>query len=352
MPLDQLQPRRIAIVKPSALGDIVHALPVLSALRSHWPETQINWIINRAYEPLISGHPALNATFPFDRGAFKKNLIQGSLATLRFWRRLRAARFDLVIDLQGLLRTGLMAWATGAKHRIGFANAREGATQFYTDCIAVPDADEIHAVDRYWRIIEALGAGDSDKRFQVPIIDTARRIVQTSIQDLPRPIIIMAVGARWITKRWPVENFATAARYAVERFGGSVVLVGGKEDWQLARMVSERIGPRTQNKCGKTSLPELAALLHEADLVIANDTGPLHLAAALGRPVIAPYTCTMVRKHGPYGQRHRTIEATVPCHGSYLRTCDHMSCLPTVPAERVFPLIDEVLIRWAKRRSA
>lgn len=353
-PLELIEPKRVALIKPSALGDVVHALPVLAALRTHWPKAHITWIINRGYEPLIVGHPDLDATMPFDRGAYGSNWIRSSLAALSFWRRLRAARFDLVIDLQGLLRTGLMSWAIGAAHRIGFANAREGAPKFYTHGIEVPDADEIHAVDRYWRIVEALGAGNSPKQFHVPLPENAKTQAQAIVVRLPRPVISMAVGARWLTKRWPAENFAAAAQYATSRFGGTIVMVGGKEDAPLAKTVLDRIDQRTRNEnlCGKTSLPVLAAVLNECDLVIANDTGPLHLAAALGRPVIAPYTCTQVRKHGPYGQQHRTISATVACHGSYVRTCDHLSCMPTVPAERVFPLIDEVLSRWVRRRSA
>jgi len=257
-----------------------------------------------------------------------------------------------------MLRTGLMTWATRAEHRIGFANAREGATRFYTHQIEVPDADEIHAVDRYWRIVESLGAGDVPKRFHVPIDERAKQRAQEITKSLRRPIIVMAAGARWATKRWPVVNFAAVGRRMFNRFRGSLVMVGGKEDAAIAQRISERISDRApyaewiRNECGKTSLPVLAAVLNEADLVIANDTGPLHLAAALGRPVIAPYTCTLVRKHGPYGQQLRTIAATIPCHGSYVRTCDHMSCMPTVPAEHMFHLMDEVLPRWVNRRSA
>jgi heptosyltransferase I len=347
-----LNPFRIALIKPSALGDVVHSLPVLSALRKHWPAAHITWVINRAYAPLIAGHPDLDTTLTIDRGAMKRGLVSVGLAALHSARRLRHGRFDLVIDLQGLLRTGLMALATGAKRRIGFANAREGATRFYTDCVNVPDADEIHAVDRYWRVVEALGAGELPKKFLVPISNVAKSYADQMINGLSRPMVALAVGARWMTKRWPAANFAAIGRHVQSVFGGSIIFVGGSEDRGLSQATARLLSFPSVDLCGHTSLPVLAAVLEQADVVIANDTGPLHLAAALGRPVVAPYTCTLVRKHGPYGQIHHTASANISCHGSYLRTCDHMSCMPTLPPERITPLLDEILSTWQVRRSA
>src|SRR5205807_8648701 len=126
-------------------------------------------VVNRGYAPLLEGHPDLDAVLPFDRGALRRGAIPGTLAAVRFVRELRAARFDLLIDLQGLFRTGLMALLSGARTRVGFANAREGAAGCYTHRVAVPDADQIHAVDRYWRVATALGCPDGPRRFHVPI---------------------------------------------------------------------------------------------------------------------------------------------------------------------------------------
>src|SRR5207245_2207040 len=128
-----IAPRRIALIKPSALGDVVHALPVLSALRERFPTAHITWVVNRGYESLLRNHPELDATLPFDRGAAA---AVAALSALRFARLLRHARFDLVLDLQGLFRTGLMAAATGATRRVGLSTAREGAAHFYTDIVA------------------------------------------------------------------------------------------------------------------------------------------------------------------------------------------------------------------------
>src|SRR4029079_3086194 len=127
MPLDRMDASRIALIKPSALGDVIHALPVLTALRARFPSASITWVINSAYEPLIKNHPDLTDTLPFDRGAFKKGVWRSARYTVSFARALRVRQFDLIIALQGLLRSGLMCLATRAPRRIGFANAREGS---------------------------------------------------------------------------------------------------------------------------------------------------------------------------------------------------------------------------------
>lgn len=350
-PLHELNPRRVAIIKPSALGDIVHALPVLTALKSRWPTAHLSWIVNQAYAGLLEGHPDLDAVVPFDRGASRRGLLAGGLSFVRFARQLRRCEYDLVIDLQGLLRTGIMSWATRSPRRVGFAAAREGARRFYTDAIDVLDADAIHAVDRYWRVAVALGAGQGPKQFRVPISEVARQHADDLLAPRARPYVMLAVGARWTTKRWPVKEFAAAARYVLAKAGGTVLLVGAPDDAPLAAEAQRLIGRPTVDLVGKTSLGTLTAILCRADLVIANDTGPLHLAAALGVPVVAPYTCTAVRKHGPYGQYHRALAASVPCQASYLKTCRAMVCLPTLPATLFHPVIDEALGPWRRRNT-
>ncbi len=345
--------KRIAILKPSALGDIVHALPVLSALRGRFPDARITWVVNKAYESLLIGHPHLTETLPFDRGAFKADPRKAVTYSLRFADELRRRRFDLVIDLQGLLRTGLMCAATGAPVRVGFANAREGSRHFYTRRVEVPDADRIHAVDRYWRVAEALGVGGGPKRFLVPLRQDEVDAVRAELADLPRPWVALAVGARWVTKRWPTCHFAALANRAQEAFGGSVLFVGTGEDTASSQEVARQLRGLWRDFTGRTTLPRLAALLSACDAMVANDTGPLHLAAALGRPCVAPYTCTKVARHGPYGFAGG-VETTVPCAGSYLKQCPNgMVCMPELTADKLWPPLSQVLESWsASSRSA
>ncbi len=342
-PLDQLTACRIALIKPSALGDIVNSLPVLTALRQRFPRAHLTWVVNRGYEPLLRGHPDLDATMSFDRRSNRRGLVQATAGYVKFFRQLYACQFDLVVDLQGLLRSGLMTAATGATRRVGLSSAREGARCFYTDVVLVPHGKPLHAVDRYWLIARALGADMAPPSFRLPVVESARAWVHGELAGFPRPWLVLGVGSRWRTKRWPPEYFAQLARRAQRQFGGSVLFVGARDEVELAESTAGMLAGPVRNLTGRTTLPQLAALLHQADVMVANDTGPLHLAAALGRPVVAPYTCTRVTLNGPYGQMDRAVEARVWCHGSYLKSCRRLECMAELTPDRLWPILEEVL---------
>ena len=345
-PLTEMRARRIAFIKPSALGDIVHSFPTIHALRQRFPEAKITWVVNRTYEPLLVGHPSIDETLAFDRQRWKNGLRKNFVGLTDLVGQLRSRRFDLVVDLQGLLRSGLMSAATGAARRVGFENAREGARFFYTDRIAMPYGFDEHAVDRYWRVADAFGVGHLAKQFFVPVQDGARAWAIEQLRDCPRPLYAMSVGSRWRTKRWPPESFATLAQRAQRQFGGTAVFLGTADESALANQVANRLDGACRDLTGKTSLPQMAAVLENVDVMIANDSGPLHLAAALGRPVVAPYTCTKVRRHGPYGAFRGAVESTVWCQGSYLKKCDRLECITELGADRLWFFLHEILQRW------
>lgn len=338
----EFQPRRIALIKPSALGDILNSLPVLTNLRQRFPCAHITWIVNRAYEPLLRGHPDLDETLAFDRHAVRNSWGLGALHFVTFLRTLRERRFDLAIDLQGLFRSGLMACATGAQHRIGLSSAREGAKWFYTRLVEDGGRTEVHAVDRVWKVVEALG-GSGPKVFHLPVDAGQRAWAKEALRALPRPWLAVAVGARWITKRWPPEHFADLVRQAQQHFGGTAIFVGAPEDQPLVERAGSLVPGPILDLTGRTTLPQLTALLAEADAMLSNDTGPLHLAVALGRPVVAPYTCTTVRRNGPYGQEARAVTTAIWCAGSYLRTCARLECMADLTPARIWPVLREVL---------
>jgi heptosyltransferase I len=343
-------PRRIVLIKPSALGDIMHSLPVLSALRVRFPSAHLAWLVNRAYEPLLRGHPDLDATIPFDRGLFRSGWRSGCVATYRFAADLRARRFDLAIDLQGLFRTGVLSFLTGAPVRLGLTSTREAGSLFHTHRIH-DGGTVVHAVERYWRIVEALGGGDLPKRFRLPIAAEARSWALERLADCPRPWIAVGVGSRWLTKRWLPTHFAELVRRAQAQFGGTALFIGTPDERPLAEQTAAAIsGPKVQ-LAGETTLTQLAGVLAESDVVVANDTGPLHLAVALGKPVVAPYTCTQVRKTGPFGQFERAAETTVWCRGSEVQKCARLECMSELTPDRMWPLLDKVL-RTCNRLSA
>jgi len=248
-----------------------------------------------------------------------------------------------------------MAAATGAPVRLGFAAAREGSTAFYTHRVAVPDADRIHAVDRTFHILEPLGGAELPKRFAVPIQPEARAKSIAWLRDVPQPWIAIAPGARWLTKRWPVRHFAELARLALDRFGGTVILVGTPDDTPLSLELAEGLDGRCLDLAGKTTVGELVAVLDRCAAVISNDTGPLHVAAALGKPCLATYLCTRIDLHGPYPIHPHTaaVATTVPCAGSYLRSCPHgLRCLNDVSPGRLWPALAGMLDAWASQHAA
>jgi lipopolysaccharide heptosyltransferase I len=345
------EPQRIVLIKPSALGDIVHSLPVLAALRRRFPDAHVSWVVNRVYEPLLREHPFLDQVIPFDRSLNKVGALGAAWRFGRLLRRLRRQRFDLAIDLQGLFRTGMMTWTTRARVRVGLASAREGSRWFYTHRIDDAHREE-HAVDRYWRVAEALGAGHQPKRFVLPVAAEAVSWAQGLLRDLPRPWLAVGVGSRWLTKRWPPGQFAALAQRGLDEFGGTVIFVGASDEAPLAREAASLVRGPFVDVTGTTTLPQLAAVIGLSDVMLANDTGPLHLAVALGRPVVAPYTCTKTVRTGPYGQPGRGVETTVWCRGSYLRRCDRLDCMAELTPERLWPVLRDILVTWQSHRQS
>src|SRR5262249_46070301 len=156
-------------------------------------------IVNRSYAELLRGHPDLNEVLAFDRGASRHGIWAAARSYANFFRLLHEQAFDLVLDLQGLLRSGLMALATGATRRVGLSTAREGARFCYTEVVPVADFDAIHAVDRYWLMAEAIGMGEAPKVFHIPIGEAERCWALERMRDCPRPWLAFGVGSRWIT---------------------------------------------------------------------------------------------------------------------------------------------------------
>jgi heptosyltransferase I len=161
----------------------------------------------------------------------------------------------------------------------------------------------------------------------------------------------VGVGSRWLTKRWPPEHFAALVSRAQEVFGGAAIFVGSPEEADIAQQAVALLTGPTCQLAGRTTLPQLVALLAEADVMIANDTGPLHLAVALGRPVIAPYTCTLIERTGPYAQTG-AVATSVWCRGSYVKTCPRMECMAELTPARLWPALESILRTWQQTHQA
>jgi lipopolysaccharide heptosyltransferase I len=328
----------VCIIKPSSLGDVVHALPILAALRERWPSAHLAWVVSRPFQEILRKHSDLDELIVYDRGGKGFDRI-GIGATDGLFRKLSRGRFDLTIDLQGLLRSALMTAATMARVRVGMADAREGSRWFYTDLVKAPRLG-LHAVERIQRVARALGADASQPRFNLPISEGDRRWARQALAGVPSPRIVLNLGARWETKRWPPGHFAQLGRRAERELGAGLIAVGSAADRPIVDDLLRQIGPvPVLDLCGRTGLLELAAVAAESDLVISNDTGPLHLAAAAGARVIGIYTCTNPALTGPFGPRVATVQSCVWCAPSFIKKCDRLDCMAELTPNRVWPVV-------------
>lgn len=340
--LRQIQAERICLIKPSALGDVVQALPVLSALRSRFPDAHIAWVVNKSYAELLAGHPHLDEVIAFDRGRARPWSPAAWRSMRELCDSLRQRRFDLVCDLQGLFRSGLMTWATGAPRRLGLGDAREGSRCCYTDVVPIPH-ENTSAVDRYWLVAEALGAGGGPKQFLVHLDAADREWADRQLGGLSGLCVAIHAGARWMTKRWPIDHFVEIARRLDREFAANLVLVGGPEEAEPAGRIAAAVSGCCVNLVGKTTLHQLAAVLGRVHLLVTNDSGPMHLAAAVGTKVAALFTCTSPERARPYGDGHLVFATNVWCAASYLKKCSRLECMTELTPDRIWPALSAKL---------
>jgi heptosyltransferase I len=346
---------RTLIIKPSSLGDVVQALPVLTALREAHPEARIAWLVARPLAGLLEGHPRLDEIITFDRHRFGRlgSSVGATGEFLKFMENLRQRKFTLVLDLQGLFRSGFLAAVTGAPHRVGFKAAREMAALFYTDKIETTSG--AHAVDRYMTAARAIGLSDPKATDHLPVREESRsevrrRLAAEGLSGSGDPVIIVAPHARWETKQWPPERFARVVVEANRRLGARAVLVGGAAAAPMVdAILREAADARPANWVNRTTLPELAALIAESRAMVTNDSGPMHVAAAVGTPVVAIFGPTDPGRTGPYGPGHHVLDRRAPCAPCFRRHCLYaggdkaLCCLKNVPADEVARHLEEVL---------
>lgn len=337
--LKQLQPRRICLIKPSALGDVVQTLPLLPVLNECYPDATITWVISKSFAGLLEGHPLIDELLIFDRRG-----TWGSWWQLL--RQLRAKKFDLVFDLQGLLRTGIMTWATKAPVRVGLETAREGS-HWATNCTIPGTSRSVPAHARNWRVAEVLGFGLFPREVTLGWESSVFEWYREQFSGRgTRPVLAISPGAQWVTKRWPVEKYAAVAERAILELGMSICVVGSPAEIELAASLEAAIRTSipdapVRNLAGKTSLKQLAAVLGLADMTLSNDSGPLHLAAELGTPSVGVFLCTDPDRSGPPGEQHVMVSTEVECRASYKKQCllagdQHMCCMKELSIERVW----------------
>jgi len=363
---------KILLIKLSAVGDVVHTIPVLNKLRRRYPMAQLDWLVTPAIAELLRHHPAITQIIEFEREAWSTPWRLTPFSSFaRLAAKLRAASYDLVVDMHGQFRTAVLTFATGAPARIGFdrprarvwdasprkfpeqarkhawQGAREGSWVAYTHHIPVPTLD-LHAVDRYLNVGPILGLDSEPVDFSFPIPQSAVSWVEALLAEHGADgaeIVIMAPGTIWETKHWGSEKFAEVAGHFLSK-GLAVILIGSQRERVVCEEVAA-LAPGVIDLAGMTALSELAALIRRSAISITNDSGPMHLAVALDRPVVSIFGPTDPVWIGPYRRTNAVLHADLECSPCYLRKlkdCHHNhACMLGVSASVVIERAERIL---------
>jgi heptosyltransferase I len=357
---------KILLIKLSAVGDVVHTIPVLNKLRRRYPDAQLDWLATPAIGELLRPHPAISNVVEFARDDWT-----APWRPIRLAAKLRRTRYDLVVDMHGQFRTAIFTLATGAPVRIGFdrprANvwdasprkfpeetrkhawqgAREGSWLAYTHHIPVPTLD-IHAVDRYLNVGPLLGLDAGPADFSFPISAEANHRIDALLDYYDaagKKLAVLAPGTIWETKQWRRAGFAEVARHFLQK-DFAVVLAGAARERAACAEVA-KLEPGVINLAGETTLSELAALIRRAAICVANDSGPMHLAVALDRPVVSVFGPTDPIWIGPYRRTDAVLQANLACSPCYLRQlsrCGHAhACMQNIPAHAVIERVEAIM---------
>jgi len=302
---------RILIVKPSSLGDVVHALPTVNRIRQHYPKAHIAWLINDIFASLLEDNPLVNEVIQFPREKF--GALSNAPSFFRFLKTLRQRNFDLVLDLQGLFRSGLITWTTGAAQRVGLSDSREGSRFFYTEVVTVTPK---HAVDRYLLASDHLGCTDQSVVFPITSSASDKAHIDGLIGQT-RKLIAINPSSRWKTKLWGLENFSDLIKRLPQ---DRVVLTGAPNEAAAIQQITQG----ATNTAGKTNLRQLAELYRRCAVLITNDSGPMHVAAAVGTPVIAVFGPTDPKLTGPYGKKNVILRSNISCSPCLSSVCKHL----------------------------
>ncbi len=338
---------RVLIVKLSSLGDVIHTLPALTALRRHWPDAHLTWLVEPAAAEILHEHPALNRVLVLPRRTWADLLRRGRLfraarQALQFLRELRAVPYDLALDFQGLAKSAVWVAAARASIKLGPGPGRrrnELAWLAYDRRAPLP-APAAHAVERNLALLDTLGVPRGPLRYDLPVAPAAERAAAELLAGAGLAADTAFVAAcpqtRWPTKNWTAAGFAAVADALAGR-GLPVVFTGASADRAALDEIAAAMRTPMRRLDGLTPLPVLAAVFRRARVVLATDTGPLHLAVAVGTPVVALFGPTDPGYTGPFGAGHVVLRSGVPCSPCFQRTCRTRVVEPHACMRRLAP---------------
>lgn len=328
--------KNVLIIKLSAIGDVIHALPVSHAIKETYPDAHITWVVEPPAYDLLTNNPYIDEIILFRKKEFKswkgfcKNFPD-------FSAKLREKKYDVVLDLQGLAKSGILAFLARGAKKIGTCDMREMSG--YISKPTVGDNANGHIVERYLDVARAIGCRVDNVVFPIyPTKEEEERAHYLIREDgrLRGDYIAIAVGTNWPNKCWPIENIARLADLLYILGMKPVLVGGGKEEERIAKEIHKKMRSTALSLVGKTSLKELAAVIRGARAFVGGDTGPTHLAAGLGIPTVEIMGPTDANRNGPYGQQQNAIEIEAECKHCWKRKCaKNIVCLENITPQQV-----------------
>jgi len=342
-------PERILIILNGAIGDVVRALPLLGRIRRGFSGAHIAWAIEPKSAPILEGHPWLDQTILYDRR-------HAPWSFAPFLKRVRDGRFDIAIDLQRHLKSGIISMASGARERIGFSarNTKELNHLFSTRRIE-PQPEMRLKLLQYQAFGDALGLPAVPIEFGLSASRAERERTSDLLKDAPRPLLGVILGSSWPSRIFFPKSIAAVIRGVCDRNNTNgdgpaffPLLLGGSDETALASEVMRELGCiKPLNLAGKTSLRDLIAIFSECDAAFGPDSGPMHIAAAVGCPIVSLWGATSPERSAPWGFDELAITGEIPCHPCYLRKCPvGRECMHRIAPETIIDAL-----RRAHRRG-
>jgi len=347
----------ILVIKLSAIGDVVHALPFLETLREGFPRARIDWVVEEDASQVLLNHPCLDNVLVSRRKFWQQGLARMNTPIsvfqdmAGFVRDLRSVHYDLVIDLQGLFKSGILTALSKGRRKIGMSGAREGAGLFLNERPVAVDYDQ-HAVDRYLKVARYLGCNRAGEGGRIPYGSTEQEAVDRLLAGhgiKGQSLVAVNPMAKWPTKLWPPQRFAELTSRIQTELGRQVAFTGGPSDGPAVQDILGMMSTPALNLVGQTGLKELACLYTRCRLLVSTDTGPMHVAAAMGCPVVALFGPTSPRRTGPYGDGHTVVRSGIRCSPCFKKRCDHMTCMKEISVAQVLEAVKTTLNQTDKR---
>lgn len=344
-----LEHTRILIIKPSSLGDVVHTLPLVHAIKRVYPSCHIAWIVQKAFAGILANDPDIDELIPIsipstsDPHAARGTYLHAAIATFRTLRTLRKTfkdrPCDVSLDLHASLRSGLMGLVNSRSLRLGFSDAREFNTFFQNKLVECLPG-EVHAVDKNMSFARYLGIDPLEQDYQLVVGTREREIARSFLENngvgASDAVVYMNPCGRWSTKLWNVESWGRVCRFLAERPGLRLVLAGAPDDVPYLQSVNEHSGSMCLISAGKLNLAESAALIERSSVYLGVDSGPMHIASFVGTPAVALFGPTDPDKVGPYGCGHVVVRREgLPCLGCRKRVCKNRRCMDEIDAGEV-----------------